>query len=242
MAYKKIKSEEPAWINISDSELTPEGNEGFIYLITNLKTGKKYIGRKYFWKRLRKKVPGKARRIRVTEESDWKTYWGSCAPLHEDYFSLGIMNFKREILSIHDNRPDVCYEEVAAQFKYNVLRAVDSDGNYQYYNSNIGNKYYRRTDESYDRAGEKISESLKAGHKDGTITHPMSGKVHPNRGKQINSGHTKMAKEYRLKDPDGNIFVGTNLSDLSRRYNLDLGTIAKVNRGVLNQHKQWTRI
>ena len=144
---KKHKSLDPEWVNTSDQELTPDGNEGFVYCITNKLTGQKYIGRKYFWKRLSKKVPGKKRRKRFIEESDWKTYWGSCEPLHLDYFELGIKNFSREILSIHDNRPDVCYEEVAAQFKYDVLRSKDSEGNYLYYNNNIGNKYWRSRDE-----------------------------------------------------------------------------------------------
>jgi hypothetical protein len=146
MAYKKVKSLEPEWINSSGQEIDLETQEGFIYLITNQLTGMKYIGRKYFWKRLRKKVPGKVRRKRVKEESDWKTYWGSCEPLHLDYFSEGIGNFTREILSIHSCRADVCYEEVAAQFKYNVLREKNEEGEYLYYNSNIGNKYFRRVD------------------------------------------------------------------------------------------------
>lgn len=146
MVYKKHKSLEPEWINTSDIELDIDNQEGFIYLITNQLTGMKYIGRKYFWKRLRKKIPGRVRRKRVTEESDWKTYWGSCEPLHLDYHTHGIGNFQREILSIHDCRADVCYEEVAAQFKHDVLRAKNEEGMYLYYNSNIGNKYFRRVD------------------------------------------------------------------------------------------------
>ena len=149
MVAKKHKSADPEWINSSDQEIDLDTQEGFIYLITNQLTGMQYIGRKYFWKRLRKKVPGKVRRKRVTEESDWKTYWGSCAPLHEDYFSLGIGNFKREILSIQSCRSDVCYEEVAEQFKHDVLRAKNSDGMYLYYNSNIANKYFRKIDKGY---------------------------------------------------------------------------------------------
>lgn len=242
MAYEKHKSLEPEWINSSGQEIDLDNQEGFIYLITNKLTGKLYIGRKYFWKRLRKKVPGKVRRKRVKEASGWESYWGSCEPLHEDYFEYGILNFKREILSIHTCRADVCYEEVAAQFKYDVLRAKDDNGEYLYYNGNIGNKYFRRTDESYDETGDKISKSLKKGLASGKIKHPMKGKVHPNKGKKINSGHQKAIVKYSFKDPQGNSMIGTNISDLCRRYDLGVSSMCYVNKGKLNQHKGWTRL
>ena len=41
---------------------------GYVYLITNNTTGKKYIGRKYF---VQKRKPRGGKR-RVTSESDWK--------------------------------------------------------------------------------------------------------------------------------------------------------------------------
>ena len=41
---------------------------GYVYLITNKSTGKKYIGRKYF---VQKRKPKGGKR-RVTSESDWK--------------------------------------------------------------------------------------------------------------------------------------------------------------------------
>lgn len=240
--YKKHKSLEPRWINSSGQELDLANQEGFVYLITNELTGKKYIGRKYFWKRLRKKIPGKVRRKRVKAESDWESYWGSCAPLHSDYFSLGIGNFKREILSIHTCRSDVCYEEVATQFKYDVLKAKDTDGEYLYYNTNIGSKYFRRSDESYDHTAKKISKSLKEGHSSGRIKHPMKGKVHPNRGKKINSGHQKSIVGYSFKDPEGNSFVGSNISELCRRYSLSVSGMCYVNKGKFKQHKGWTKL
>ena len=50
---------------------------GYVYCITNLQSGKKYIGRKYFTQR-RKPRGGKRK---VTSESDWKMYYGSSKEL-----------------------------------------------------------------------------------------------------------------------------------------------------------------
>ena len=53
-------------------------NVGFVYQITNLQNGKKYIGKKWFWST--KKLPplkGKKRKRTVKKESDWMKYFGS---------------------------------------------------------------------------------------------------------------------------------------------------------------------
>ena len=41
---------------------------GFVYLITNIQNGRKYIGRKYFWSF---RTP-KGKKRKVKQESDWK--------------------------------------------------------------------------------------------------------------------------------------------------------------------------
>ena len=69
---------------------------GFVYRITNLQSGKQYIGRKYFTQR-RKPRGGKRR---VTSESDWKKYYGSSDELKADRKLLGNGLFKREIISL----------------------------------------------------------------------------------------------------------------------------------------------
>ena len=73
---------------------------GFVYRITNLSTGKQYIGRKYFWQK-RKPKGGKRR---VTSESDWKRYFGSSEELKRDIKDLGRENLKRNPLSPQDPR------------------------------------------------------------------------------------------------------------------------------------------
>ena len=54
-------------------EVIPEDAYGYVYLITNTATGRKYIGKKLFWFRKTKVVKGKKKRIKV--ESDWRDYW-----------------------------------------------------------------------------------------------------------------------------------------------------------------------
>ena len=44
---------------------------GFVYLITHIKTGRKYIGKKFFTKAKTKQVKGKKKKLRVS--SDWQT-------------------------------------------------------------------------------------------------------------------------------------------------------------------------
>jgi len=76
---------------------------GFVYCITNIQSGKQYIGRKYFQQK-RKPRGGKRR---VTSESDWKKYYGSSNELSADRKLLGNSAFKREILSLHTRLGDV---------------------------------------------------------------------------------------------------------------------------------------
>ena len=113
---------------------------GFVYRITNLQTGKQYIGRKYFWSK-RKPRGGKRR---VTAESDWKKYYGSSKELKEDVRKYGRNVFRREILSLHKTLGQVNYEETRQLFIHNVLTEANADGTPAYYNSNILGRYMKK--------------------------------------------------------------------------------------------------
>ena len=113
---------------------------GYVYCITNLQTGKKYIGRKYFTQR-RKPRGGKRK---VTSESDWKKYYGSSKELAEDIKKYGRNIFKREILSLHTRLGEVNYEETKQLFLNNVLMESLDDGPAAYYNSNILGRYMKK--------------------------------------------------------------------------------------------------
>ena len=108
---------------------------GFVYCITNLQSGKQYIGRKYFYQF--RKPRGKSRKVK--SESDWKKYYGSSDELNTDRKSLGNNCFKREIISLHTTKGWVNYEETRQLFLNNVLSE-----NENYYNSNILGRYMRK--------------------------------------------------------------------------------------------------
>ncbi len=110
----------------------PEGTEGFVYLITNLTTGRKYVGKKLAkFKKSRPPLKGRVNRRRSRVESDWRDYWGSNELLLQDVQTLGEHQFTREILYICRSRGVMGYLEALEQFERRVL---ESD---EYYNGII---------------------------------------------------------------------------------------------------------
>ena len=144
MAKTDQGSYENAWTYQGSTFSSDDINSffGFVYRITNLQTGKQYIGRKYFVQK-RKPRNGTSKR-RVTSESDWKKYYGSSPELKADVKQFGRENFKREILSLHESLGKVNYEETKQLFLNNVLQETLKDGSPKFYNSNILGRYYRK--------------------------------------------------------------------------------------------------
>lgn len=96
---------------------------GFVYIITNLIDGKKYIGKKLFKFRKQKQVKKKKKKILV--QSDWEDYYGSSDLLKRDVESLGKENFKREILYLCENKTQMSYLELKEQMSHRVLESDD---------------------------------------------------------------------------------------------------------------------
>ena len=122
------------WINAP--RITPKNKVGFVYQITNIKTGKKYIGIKKFWKTIKKK-PGKYKKKdgkfvydkngkRVLEtrtnkkhikvETNWRSYNGSGN--FTDVINKHPTWFKKEILQICSTITELKLEEAHIQLDY----------------------------------------------------------------------------------------------------------------------------
>ena len=94
-------------------------NVGFVYMIENLDTGRKYIGRKYFSKAGYKQVKGKRKKIR--KPSDWETYYGSNETLKAEVAELGEHNFRRTILHLCKSKSECSYMETFEIFTRHAL-------------------------------------------------------------------------------------------------------------------------
>ena len=108
----------------------PDECVGFVYLITNNLSGKKYIGKKLakFSKTTYKTVKlkngtKKKKKIRSKVDSDWQLYYGSNEELKRDIDTLGPDKFRREILFYCKSKAECSYIEAREQFRHQVLES-----------------------------------------------------------------------------------------------------------------------
>jgi hypothetical protein len=113
-------------------ETLPEDCVGFVYLITNLSSERKYIGKKLakFSKTSQRTVKlkngtKKKKKIRSKVDSDWRDYYGSSPELSRDVELQGKDNFKREILYYCKSKSECSYIEAREQFSRRVLESRD---------------------------------------------------------------------------------------------------------------------
>jgi hypothetical protein len=140
------------WI-YKDAEFTEHNigeNYGFVYIITHLTTGKKYIGKKFFYSLRTKVIKGKKKKFKVS--SDWQTYYGSNSELQNDVQVHGKENFKREIIHLCKSKGECGYLEAKEQFDRCVLESED------YYNAWIMVKVRKTHIKAFN---ERIMASIK---------------------------------------------------------------------------------
>jgi hypothetical protein len=144
------------WLWYADDgsiEVFPEekSNEyyGFVYIITNIKTKKFYIGKKAFIHNKKKKLTkkeiaehtgaGRKPTTRVDKvDSGWKSYYGSSKELLADIKIHGEKYFERIVLHLAKNKKQLSFLELQEQIIYRVLFKDNS------YNDNIAGKYFRK--------------------------------------------------------------------------------------------------
>lgn len=128
------------WL-LGDNEFTSDMIEdyiGFVYVITDLRNDKKYVGKKLF--RSTKKLPplkGKSRKRTVIKESDWQDYFGSSEDVKALVEEHGRETFKREIIHLCKSKGEMSYLELYEQMKNHVL--LDDN----YYNGIVQVKIHR---------------------------------------------------------------------------------------------------
>ena len=83
-----------------------------MYLITNKKTGRRYLGKKQYWH---------TRKGKNTHQTDWEWYTGSSNEVNRDIRNLGLNQFKFEILCQAPSRGALRYLETNIQHKKDVL-------------------------------------------------------------------------------------------------------------------------
>lgn len=211
----------------------PNPYEGFIYLIENNLTRKKYIGQKHFWTRRKNKSHGK----KITKESDWKEYYSSSEELMEEVIKQGKENFTRTILHLCIYKKQMTFLEQKEQWDRNVLLSDD------YYNTNIGGKFFVRERKIYEAKEKEItrkndkwrkikSEKMKgenniAKREDvrAKISEKKKGKNHHQFGKSISKDHKNALRNSVCKK----VTDGTKIWNSQTEYRIEHST--KTNRG-----------
>jgi len=141
-----------------------EDKFGFVYIITNTKNGKAYVGCKQYY-------TGKYKK-----KSKWETYTGSSKYLNEDIKKIGKKYFIFEVIAEYKNKRSLRYYEMYYQVKWNVLTAtVEGSDKPAFYNSYVGGKFYRPIESYMPHTEETKIKMSKAqtGEK-----HPLYGKKH----------------------------------------------------------------
>lgn len=95
---------------------------GFVYLITEISTGRKYIGKKIFFNKISKPpLKGKTRRRIAKKYSDWQTYYSSSDEIKAIVAEHGSSDYKREIIRLCSSKAEMAYFETKEIFARDAL-------------------------------------------------------------------------------------------------------------------------
>jgi len=126
---------------ITKIEFNPDDYIGFVYLVINVLTDQKYIGKKNF-------------RVNTRTTERWEEYTSSSKYLTKDILKLGKENFRFEILFLCKTKEELDNLEIEEQKRRNILRSLLPNGTREYYN-----RYIHKVGLSTN--GAKFSEDVK---------------------------------------------------------------------------------
>jgi hypothetical protein len=176
----------------TEESFVPNLNKfGFVYIITNTKTTKAYVGCKQYH-------IGKSK-----EQSKWEAYTGSSKYLKEDIKKIGKEHFTFEVISEYKNKRSLRYYEAYYQMKWNVLTStIEGSDESAFYNSYVGGKWYRPI-ESYTPVKEEIKKKIS-----NTLKEYFSSDENRDKASE-SSNHLKKPVKCTKENGDVVIFNGT---------------------------------
>ena len=155
------------WVRLGTEEpFVPNLDKfGFVYLITNTKTTKAYVGCKQYFSMGKKKRKHK-----------WEIYTGSSKYLNADIEKIGKEHFTFEVIAEYKNKRSLRYYEAYYQIKWDVLTSViEGTDEPAFYNSYVGGKFYRPVESFEDPEFRRKNYEHLMKHNKGTV-----GKKHHN--------------------------------------------------------------
>lgn len=118
---------------------------GFVYLITDHTTGRKYVGKKMYYRG--KSIPGcKGRvtdrqsdkwRCRCWSDSGWREYTGSSNKLNKHLKECPDNQYTFEIIYQCRSKASLAYVESREMWQRDVLSSKLDNGEWEYFNENI---------------------------------------------------------------------------------------------------------
>ena len=173
-----------------DYDNDPEESFGFVYLITNTSTDRKYIGKKQYYAYKKKKK---------WKPSNWKKYTSSSRTVNEDIEQYGMDNFKFEMLFDCSTKAGLTYSEVKMQYDCNVLTARDDTGEREYYNGMIGAIKFIPGHDVSDETREKMKRATTKMWKDGVFDNRESNGCNNGMYGKKHTEETKLAMSKKRK-------------------------------------------
>lgn len=140
------------WYNSGKTFIPNEDKFGFVYIITNTKNKKAYVGCKQYYSMGKRKTKHK-----------WEMYTGSSKYLNKDIEKIGKKYFTFEVIAEYKNKRSLRYYEMYYQVKWNVLMAtIEGSNERAYYNAYVGGKFFPPIEMYQDPDfKKKISNTLK---------------------------------------------------------------------------------